>query len=94
MMKYLKEGDIMGNINIRDIKYVTSRGFYAPLTASGTILVDNAPFSCYSDINAHHFLHYIVRYGMYYLNQVTTDNIDCAFERLKKFTHLIPTFLQ
>lgn len=48
---------VMRPSRIIDTRYVTKRGVYAPLTAAGTILVDDALASCYAMVRSHSLAH-------------------------------------
>lgn len=48
---------VMRPSRVIDTRYVTKRGVYAPLTAAGTILVDDALASCYAMVRSHSLAH-------------------------------------
>lgn len=48
---------VMRPSRVISMKYVTKRGVYAPLTATGTILVDDALASCYAIVSSHSLAH-------------------------------------
>lgn len=46
---------------VTSTKRVVGTGIYAPVTESGTIVVDNVLCSCYSNIDSHEVAHFAVR---------------------------------
>jgi intein/homing endonuclease len=49
-------------------KYVKEIGVYAPLTESGTMLVDNILVSCYANTNTQDWAHYAFKFYVYAKN--------------------------
>jgi hypothetical protein len=89
----IKVGDRLGRHIVSHIAEKVSDGVYAPLTQSGTLIVDGGTFSCYSDVNLHSIVHYFVK-GLFHTGLVETRNVDTAFTRLGKLAPYIPSFLQ
>ena len=50
------EGVLMSE-TITNITDVVKQGYVAPLTAEGTLIVNNIASSCYATINSHHVAH-------------------------------------
>lgn len=48
---------VMRPSRVVDTQYVTKRGVFAPLTAAGTILVDDGLASCYAMVSSHSLAH-------------------------------------
>ncbi|CAF4767150.1 unnamed protein product [Pieris macdunnoughi] len=51
------QGPVMRPSRVIKTKIVTRKGIYAPLTKSGTIIVDDALASCYAIVNSHSLAH-------------------------------------
>ena len=68
-----------------------NQGIYAPLTQSGTLLIDNIKVSCYSIIKNHYVAQYFYN-GLYFLNKF--DIISINFEDYSKKVFYFLTFLK
>ena len=66
----LKLGDFIicehGNEEIEIIEWVEEKGVYAPLTESGTVLVDEILASCYANIEQHYLAHWVFKPYVYF----------------------------
>ena len=76
----LKLGDFIisehGNEEIEIIEWVEEKGVYAPLTESGTVLVDDILASCYANIEQHYLAHWVFKpyvYFKHYLDMIVLN---------------------
>ena len=54
---YVKKNGLMKTATVQDISTVYEKGVYAPMTRSGTILVNDVHTSCYFDVLSHKLSH-------------------------------------
>ena len=54
---YVKQNDLMRTATVQDISTVYEKGVYAPVTRSGTILINDVHTSCYFDVLSHKLSH-------------------------------------
>ena len=54
---YVKQNGLMRTATVQDISTVYEKGVYAPMTRSGTILVNDVHTSCYFDVLSHKLSH-------------------------------------
>ena len=54
---YVRQNDAVGTDTVENISRVFEKGVYAPVTLSGTILVDDVHTSCYFDMLSHEWSH-------------------------------------
>lgn len=54
---YVKQNELIGTGTVKEISIVYEKGVYAPVTSSGTILVDDVHTSCYFDVLSHEWSH-------------------------------------
>ena len=50
---YVKQNGLMKTATVQDISTVHEKGVYAPVTRSGTILINDVHTSCYFDVLSH-----------------------------------------
>ena len=53
----VKQNELMGTGTVKDISIVYEKGVYAPVTSSGTILINDVLTSCYFDVLSHEWSH-------------------------------------
>ncbi|CAF4473722.1 unnamed protein product, partial [Didymodactylos carnosus] len=70
-----------------DIKLRKSEGFYAPLTSSGKVVIDNVVASNYADINNHHLAHIAMKPYKWWLQIFgpTSTKINWYIQSLQLF---------
>ena len=54
---YVKQNGLMKTATVQDISTVYEKGVYAPVTRSGTILINDVHTSCYFDVLSHKWSH-------------------------------------
>ena len=54
---YVKQNGLMRTATVQDISTVYEKGVYAPVTRSGTILINDVHTSCYFDVLSHTWSH-------------------------------------
>lgn len=54
---YVKQNELIGTGTDKDISIVYEKGVYAPVTSSGTILINDVHTSCYFDVLSHEWSH-------------------------------------
>ena len=54
---YVKQNGLMRTATVQDISTVYEKGVYAPVTRSGTILINDVHTSCYFDVLSHKLSH-------------------------------------
>lgn len=64
------------SVIIGSIEYETSKGVYAPLTESGTMMVDHYLVSCYANYRYQNVAHFFVKVG-YYLGFLCGEDDEC-----------------
>ena len=69
-MFHVREGENAKRDDARNISLVIEKGIYAPVTLSGTILVDDVHTSCYFDVLSHEWSHRAmgIARAVYYLS--------------------------
>jgi len=82
---YLKTGDQLQIISqaglkqagiIRNIKLIQSQGFYAPLTASGKLVVNDIVVSNYASVSNHQLAHFVMQPYRWWIQW--TDSSSCS----------------
>ncbi|CAF1071505.1 unnamed protein product [Rotaria sp. Silwood1] len=59
-IKYVYKNEIILD-KIRNIDLTTEEGYYAPLTPSGTIIIDNVLVSNFASVNNHYLAHNVMK---------------------------------
>ena len=54
---YVKQNELIGTGTVKEISIVYEKGVYAPVTSSGTILINDVHTSCYFDVLSHEWSH-------------------------------------
>lgn len=71
LAKHVRVGDSFygsGRVEtVRKVERTFLEGRYSPLTKSGTILINDILVSCYSQIEDHHLMHYVVQWLLPFL---------------------------
>lgn len=96
-VQYIDEDEIVAG-EIIDIQLTHETGYYAPLTASGIIVVDKVVASNYATVSNHYLAHKmmtIYRWWISIIGQSSTwnENIPSMLESWLEFTKNVPTFV-
>ncbi|CAF3852651.1 unnamed protein product [Rotaria sp. Silwood1] len=59
-IQYVYKNEII-SAKIKNIYLTIQEGYYAPLTPSGTIIIDNVLVSNYASVHNHHLAHYVMK---------------------------------